>query len=175
MTGRHQHQIVVIFLVLLCVNGENLHDVQRVLDNNFAPTKYNKLIRGVLDQQKTVDVNVTFNLLSIASVNEVEETVEAMGVLYIRWVDERLAWDPTNYNDTRVVHAFQNEIWKPEVVLANPANVVSVLGNDRIMTTHYPNGTVHWSVGTLFLLFIYFLPLFDRRKINIVFSKRSKG
>ena len=149
MTERNLYPIMVIFLVLLSVNGENLHDVQRVLQNHFAPPKYNKLIRGVLDQQKTVEVNVTFNLLSIASIDEVEETVEVMGVLYIRWIDERLAWDPADYNDTRVVHTFQNEIWKPELVLSNPAYVVSVLGNDRIMTTNYHNGTVHWSVGML--------------------------
>ena len=149
MARVYLHPFLVIFLELLSVHGENLEDVQRVLDNHFAPTKYNKMIRGVIDQHKVVEVNVTFNLLSFASVNEIEQTVEVMCVLYIRWVDERLAWDPIDYNDTQVVHAFQNDIWKPEVVMANPANVVSVLGNDRIMTINYYNGTVHWSVGML--------------------------
>ena len=134
----------------MCVHGENVQDVQRVLDDYFSPSNYNKLIRGVLDQHKAVEVNLTFSLLSLTNVNEVGEMIEVMGVLYIAWVDERLVWNPADYNDTRVVNAFQNEIWKPEIVLSNPANVVSVLGNDRIMATVYHNGTVTWSVGRLF-------------------------
>ena len=147
MTVRTIHSLVPIILVILYVRGETIQDVQRILDDYLSPAKYNRLIRGVLDQRKVVGVNLTFRLASIARINAVEETVEVIGVLYIRWIDERLIWNPADYNDTRIVHAFQNEIWKPEVVLSNPANVVSVLGNDRIMATVYHNGTVLWRVG----------------------------
>ena len=155
MGCHHLHPIVLIVSILMCVHGEYLQDMQRVLNDYFSPPNYNKLIRGVLDQHKAVEVNLTFSLLSLTNVNEVGEMIEVMGVLCIAWVDERLVWNPADYNDTRVVNAFQNEIWKPEVVLSNPANVVSVLGNDRIMAAVYHNGTVLWRVGMLFLIYLF--------------------
>ena len=140
-------QHIIILNLVLYTDGENISDVQRVLDKFFSPTIYNKMIRGVNDQTKPVLVNVTFSILSIVDLNEVEETLSIAGVLYISWIDERLVWDPPEYNGTKVVHTLQNTIWKPEVVLANPAKAVSLLGNERIMTTHYFDGTVRWSVG----------------------------
>ena len=133
--------------VLSPINGGNISDVQRIFDNFFSPTVYNKMIRGVSDQEREVTVNVTLSILSIIDLNEVEETLQMMGVLYITWFDERLAWDPDDYNGTEKVHALQNTIWKPEVVVSNPGRTMSLLGHERITTSHYFNGSVHWSVG----------------------------
>ena len=132
----------------MLVKGEQIEDVQNVLDTVFKAPKYNKMIRGVKDQTKAVDVNVTFSILSIDNLNEVDETLEIMGVLYVRWGDERLVWDPANYNNTKMVHVYQDDIWKPEIVLANSAQEITLLGHERITTSHFFNGTAHWSVGT---------------------------
>lgn len=139
--------VVFAILVLVPTKGENLEDVQNVLDSFFAPTKYNKMIRGLRDQKTILEVNISFKILSIVNVNEVEETLEVMGVLYISWLDERLVWNPADFNGTTMVHVFQNEVWKPELVLANPAKSTSLLGNDRVMSTHFWNGTANWNVG----------------------------
>ena len=48
------------------------------------------MIGGVSDQENEVKVNVTLSILSIIELNEVEETLLVMGILYIKWFDERL-------------------------------------------------------------------------------------
>ena len=78
------------------------------------------MIGGVSDQESEVKVNVTLSILSIIELNEVEETLLVMGILYIKWFDERLVWDPDDFHGTEEIHALQNTIWKPEVVLSNP-------------------------------------------------------
>ena len=108
------------------------------------------MIRDVSDQESEVKVNVTLSILSIIELNEVEETLLAMGILYIKWFDERLAWDPDDYHGTKNIHALQNTIWKPEVVVSNPGRTMSLLGHERITTTHFFNGSAHWSAGDLF-------------------------
>ena len=105
------------------------------------------MIRGINDQTNTVTVEVQFLITSILDFHEVEETLEVMGVLHIIWVDERLVWEPDDYNGVKIVHAYQNTVWKPEIVVANPAKVVKIFGDERIMTTHDFNGTALWSVG----------------------------
>ena len=137
----------ILALILLPSKCENISDVQRVLDDYFSPTVYNKMIRGINDQTNTVTVEVQFLITSILDFHEVEETLEVMGVLHIIWVDERLVWEPDDYNGVKIVHAYQNTVWKPEVVVANPAKVVKIFGDERIMTTHDFNGTALWSVG----------------------------
>ena len=148
--GDFRRTVKHIFTLLLFVthgHGESINDVHSVLDEVFSQKVYNKMVRGVKDQTQTIIVNSTFSLLSIVEFNEVEEALSLMGVIYMTWIDERLVWDPDDYNNTEVVHAFQNTVWKPEVVLSNPAKAVSLLGDDRVMTTHYFNGSVRWSVG----------------------------
>ena len=73
-------------------------------------------------------------------------------MFYIDWFDERLVWDPALYNNTQSVHVYQNSVWKPEIVLANPAKPVALLGHERITTTHYFNGLAYWSVGKVNIL-----------------------
>ena len=150
VTSQKWETILLITLTALFLKqskAENINDVQRLLDDIFAAPKYNKLIRGVSDQTETVKINVSFSIVAIVNLNEVEETLELMGVLRIIWYDERLVWDPARYNNTQSVHVFQNNVWKPEIVLANPAKPVSLFGHERIMIAYYSNGTACWIIG----------------------------
>ena len=36
------------------------------------------------------------------------------------------------------------------MVVSNPGRPMSLLGHERITTTHYFNGSAHWSAGDLF-------------------------
>ena len=140
--------ILSLFLTLLVlITGEFVSDTQSVLDTVFAPSKYNKMIRGVKDQTKAVSVDLSFSLTSIVNLDELKEVFETMGLLSIKWRDERLVWDPDDYNGTRAVHAFQNEVWKPEILLSNPSKAVTLLGHERGMTAHFFDGNASWVVG----------------------------
>ena len=70
--------IVFVAQFLVRVKGESISDVQSVLNNVFISSNYNKMIRGVHDQTRTVKVNVTFFIASIVHLNEIEE---ALGVM----------------------------------------------------------------------------------------------
>ena len=134
------------------VTSENIDDIQNLLDILFEGQKYNKLVRGVNDQSQAVNVNVSMKILSLLSLNEVEESLEMIGVLRIVWQDERLVWDPDDYNNTKSIHVFQNLVWKPEVIVANPAKPISLFGQDRNLINIYFNGTVCWIIGKLLYL-----------------------
>ena len=99
--------MVMVILNLRCsVNGESIKDVGNVLEDVFNSKDYHKEIRGKLDQTQHIDVNVGFSLQYIKHIDEIEETFEAFGVLFLLWTDERLIWDPKNYNGTNKVFSF---------------------------------------------------------------------
>ena len=144
--------VIVTVIYIHGVASENINDIQNLLDILFEGQKYNKLVRGVNDQSQTVNVNVSMKILSLLGLNDVEESLEMIGVLRIVWQDERLVWDPNDYNNTRSVHVFQNLVWKPEVIVANPAKPISLFGQDRNLINIYFNGTVCWIIGMLHIL-----------------------
>ena len=47
--------------------------------------------------------------------------VELASVIYCfqLWNDDRLRWSPVIYDDTEYIHALEEEIWKPEVLVDN--------------------------------------------------------
>ena len=157
----HFRKIAFIAIVTaISINGvasENINDIQKLLDILFEGQKYNKLVRGVNDQSQAVNVNVSMKILSLLGLNEVEESLEMIGVLRIVWQDERLVWDPDDYNSTRSIHVFQNLVWKPEVIVANPAKPISLFGQDRNLVNIHFNGTVCWIIGRFSDLFFFIL------------------
>lgn len=82
---------------------ELVSDVQRLMDDKFSSEAYNPQIRGQLDQTRVTDVNITFLLRFVLELDDLEETFEVLAVLLIHWNDERLVWNPEDYNGTQVV------------------------------------------------------------------------
>ena len=99
----HVLHVLRLLLILRCVRSERIDNVQDVLNDVLATTRYNKMIRGQLDLQQKTTVNVDFALLNILKLNEVEGWIEVMGVIYVSWTDERLVWNPDHYNGTKQV------------------------------------------------------------------------
>ncbi|XP_052791495.1 neuronal acetylcholine receptor subunit beta-4-like [Mya arenaria] len=146
MLGILVHVVVHVSLVTCAM----LADVQRLLDDLFAPNVYNKEIRGALDQSQPTLVSVDLGPKSIKSLREVEETLEMVSVVILTWTDQRLAWDPAHYNDTRVVFRPATSVWRPDVVLENPATRGMFYQDiDRAYTIHTYNGQVSIALGDL--------------------------
>ena len=76
-----------------------------------------------------VKVRAAFQLLDLDEIDEEKETFEFTGVLTLKWMDQRQAFDPAKAGtDTKVYQgAYQcNELspaWFPQVVLANASDL----------------------------------------------------
>jgi hypothetical protein len=104
-------QIKYIMLLMFCLelkftSGETISNVQNVLEDYFSPSVYNKEIRGIKDQTKALEVNLSFSLMYIKGLDEIEEKIDLFGVLFLNWNDERLVWNPEMYNGTNKVTSF---------------------------------------------------------------------
>uniref|UniRef100_A0A8W8IRY3 Uncharacterized protein n=1 Tax=Magallana gigas TaxID=29159 RepID=A0A8W8IRY3_MAGGI len=64
-------------------------------------------------------IDVSFSLISIIGVDEVNEKLETSGHLTILWIDSLLRWDPASNNGISTIFLPQNDIWKPDIVLGN--------------------------------------------------------
>lgn len=101
--------LIYIFISKLntaTVNGETIFDVEKLLAEKFSPDVYNKRIRGQIDLSRTMDISLNFELLAIMKLDDLQESLEVLGILIIEWTDERLVWDPQAYNGTLQVSLY---------------------------------------------------------------------
>uniref|UniRef100_A0A8W8INP2 Neuronal acetylcholine receptor subunit alpha-6 n=1 Tax=Magallana gigas TaxID=29159 RepID=A0A8W8INP2_MAGGI len=79
------------------VNSQTPVQVKSLVDNLLS--NYDKRIRPVEDQALSVTLDVSFSLISIIGVDEVNEKLETSGHLTILWIDSLLRWDPASNNE----------------------------------------------------------------------------
>lgn len=78
------------------VNSQTPMQVKSLVDNLLS--NYDKRIRPMEDQTLPVTLDVSFSLISLIGVDEVNEKLETSGYLTIGWIDSLLTWDPDSNN-----------------------------------------------------------------------------
>ena len=63
--------------------------------------------------------------------DEINQELTFSAFLYLDWIDNRLSWTPSNYNNTMYFSFPQSEIWIPDVTIQNSVETMSELGFDR--------------------------------------------
>ncbi|XP_052774473.1 neuronal acetylcholine receptor subunit alpha-7-like [Mya arenaria] len=71
-----------------------------------------------------------------------------MGSLFVTWLDERLAWNTSEWNGVRTVNFKLEEVWRPLLVHENSAIGIEVLGDNSnhrsIPVIVFSNGFLYW-------------------------------
>ena len=142
--------------VLLCLSTVHRADGQTIQDIQNLQTAlldgYNRDIRPVEDQSQPVFVNITFDLISIQEFDEVSETFTVVGLMNLVWVDLRMRWDPSLYNNTHSVNIRKEFVWIPDLILTTAKERVKPLGDrqDWMMIRYFYDGTAFVSPGDVF-------------------------
>ena len=137
----------LLFLALLnlpiwCGNTQSYRDVDQLYTDVLV--NYNKYVRPVLNQVDIIQVNVSFDIVGIQEINEVEGTITMYFQFQYTWIDERISWRPDLYNNTYSLALPVDAVWKPELVLTNPAGPVLSLDSSMTTVRYYPNGMALW-------------------------------
>ncbi|KAL3854935.1 hypothetical protein ACJMK2_014170 [Sinanodonta woodiana] len=125
---------------------------------------------------KTVLVVAGFSLLTINSVDNVQQSLTVTGWLTLTWTDYRLAWQPSSFGDIQEIHVMPSEIWKPEVIITNSLADIGVINDDNLQLTVTNTGDVLWEPPGLYTthceIDITYYP-FDRQKCIIELTSWS--
>ncbi|XP_060084790.1 neuronal acetylcholine receptor subunit alpha-6-like [Ylistrum balloti] len=68
----------------------------------------------------------------------------ATAYLYLSWKDNHITWTPDSYGGINHIYIPQNDIWKPDIALANGYSKMTVLGDNFILTRISHEGLVEW-------------------------------
>ena len=121
-----------VLIFLAAVSRQSIICAESDVPQNSAIRSASTILESALGPppgDDTVKVRTAFQLLDINEIDEEQETFQFTGVLTLKWMDKRQAFDPTVAGVSTKVYqgAFQvNELspaWYPQVVLANASGL----------------------------------------------------
>ena len=136
----------------------------RYYDTSIVPRNTNEVI----------NIDITFNLLSLLRFDEREETLTTAAWLSISWQDKFLSWsDNPRHGNISELFMMQKQIWKPDILLLNTVEHFKTLGADDLMVRITDEGRVQWEPGQRFKtscsLNINMYP-FDSQECQLIFG-----
>ncbi|XP_052822185.1 acetylcholine receptor subunit alpha-type acr-16 [Octopus bimaculoides] len=128
---------------MICVNRSkpSITDEQRLLLALMAD--YDKATRPVFNASHPVNVYLGITLTQIFDVDERNQVLTTNIWLDQSWKDEKLIWDPADYNNLSVLRIPCNKLWLPDIVLYNSADDYTH-GYMQALTMVHSDGTVFW-------------------------------
>ena len=80
---------------------------------------YDKRIRPAPSHGEPVDVDIDLSLVVIKGVNEKDQVVNGKIHVNFGWIDDRLAWNSSQYGDIKRIIMKSDSIWRPDIILRN--------------------------------------------------------
>ncbi|KAK3098020.1 hypothetical protein FSP39_015384 [Pinctada imbricata] len=108
---------------------------------------YNKYVRPAQDTFYPVDVNVTFQIVTIKELDEVNGKLSVVGFFIVSWSDSRITWDPVANNHIYLMEFPESEIWTPEVTLVNSYDKLTSMKKGFRVAQFLYDGTATWYPG----------------------------
>ena len=90
------------------------------------------------------EVYVSFYLLAINELDEVEETLKTTGFLVVEWTDQFLSWNADDYGGIEYYFFPQDDVWKPDIALKNSVEKYKPLGVSTLNVQVSSQGSVYW-------------------------------
>ncbi|XP_045190995.2 acetylcholine receptor subunit alpha-like [Mercenaria mercenaria] len=142
----------IVFIILLSniffeigiVYGGTEAEMRELLFAKLNSSDYSPRVRPIKDTGNTLTLTVDMYLVSINRVEEVEQKITTTAYLKIVWSDTFMTWEPTDYGNITEFSLPQNEIWKPDIALANAYDSITGLGDKFMYVTVKYDGKITW-------------------------------
>ena len=108
---------------------------------------FDKFVRPVENQTKSVDVYVFFLFVALQDFDEVQEKFSVTGVFILSWIDEHLIWAEDviqNYGNITTVFMGYKDVWVPKLILTNPSQKLDSFGKEWQLIRYVSNGRSEW-------------------------------
>ena len=136
----------LMLLTGLCDCSKSSKTVQ--LLNSFLNDSTLRLRPGI-DNDTLVTVNITFYLFALTELNEIKGYISTIGSWTILWRNEKMSWNPDNYEGIDSIVTDSEHFWKPDLILGNPAEAVEDFKGTFAKVRYNSNGSAEWQPGSV--------------------------
>ena len=140
--------LLVVILIAFCgpllVKTYSNTNLQSLITSLFTTGSYNKLTRPSDDFSTPMSVFFELYLLSINSLDVVNQKMTTTAYINIYWTDDKLKWSPGSHNNIYYFYLPQSEIWRPDLSLQNGLTKLKELGDPFLVVSISNLGDVNW-------------------------------
>ncbi|XP_071825151.1 acetylcholine receptor subunit delta-like [Apostichopus japonicus] len=156
-----------------------LSNEARIRDYLLNQANFSARERPVLDSDESVHVEIMLQFYAMLDLNERDQVITTASWLNMRWTDERLSWNTSEFGGEDVVVIFIDEIWTPKLFISNALDIdsLSIISPERGSILLTSDGSV--SLGTPLVLstqcpiLIYYFP-FDTQVCPFFFFPQNQ-
>ena len=130
-------------------DGYTSDQVKNLTKYLFETNAYDKTLRPATNQISPTDLKVSFYLIGLNKLDELEEKLTTTAFLTLEWKDEFLAWDLSMFPVQKLTVP-QDKVWKPDFVLKNGFTEFKELGASFYNVILSADGTVFWKPYQVF-------------------------
>ena len=139
--------LIVTYCLHFNVYVHSINDTSRLMADLMSG--YDKRVRPIVNQEDSVRVDISVSILYVQDLDEIKGKLTFVAPMYVSWVDERISWNSSKYNNIQTIVISIGEVWTPEIVLANSAKSASPLWYDWMSIRYDANGVASWRPGGL--------------------------
>ncbi|CAF2381187.1 unnamed protein product [Rotaria sp. Silwood2] len=133
--------------------------------------------RPVINTTTVTVVDVGLTIIQVMNLDEQNQVMTTNVQVTLKWQDEHLRWLPSEYNDQNRTVFSALEIWTPDIVLFNSADVAYSQRREHYLLTVHWNGTVEWVYPDVFRSYcdvvITYFP-FDKQNCTLEIQSWSR-
>ncbi|CAF2389439.1 unnamed protein product [Rotaria sp. Silwood2] len=139
--------------------------------------RYVSEARPVINTTTVTIVDVGLTIIQVMSLDEQNQVMTTNVQVTLKWQDEHLHWLPSEYKDQNRTVFSASEIWTPDIVLFNSAEVAYSQQREHYLLTVHWNGTVEWVFPDVFRSYcdvvITYFP-FDKQNCTLEIQSWSR-
>ena len=139
-------------LIIVVLNVQNCYGSKTEKTNALLAALLTNTSDGVrpgLDYDEPVYVNISFILVALNELNEVKGYMSTIGFFYVDWMDERMAWDPGDYEGISHISISSNKVWVPKLVVTNSVDRIITLHEIASEVLYESDGMAYWKPGNV--------------------------
>ncbi|CAF1128213.1 unnamed protein product [Adineta steineri] len=133
--------------------------------------------RPVVNTTTVTVVDIGLTIIQVMDLDEQNQVMTTNVQVTLKWQDEHLRWIPSDYNDQNRTVFATREIWTPDIVLFNSADVAYSQQREHYLLTAHYNGTVEWVFPDVFRSYcdvvITYFP-FDKQNCTLEIQSWSR-
>ena len=134
--------LLVIWDVYSCSKMSQTEQLLKDLTTNYNPD-----LRPGINNYNPLIVNISLNLVALTKINEVKGYISTVQFFDITWMDKRMSWKPELYEDINHFTVRANTVWRPELIIANPADKMYAIDEFPSTVRFYSSGLALWRPG----------------------------
>ncbi|KAL3842160.1 hypothetical protein ACJMK2_020203 [Sinanodonta woodiana] len=110
------YMVLLTAIIRTCEGARSRERLTKTLLDNYV-----KSVKPEPSNGSSFNVTMGLTLVNLDDVDDDTKVIRTHSYIDQTWIDERLAWEPSDYDDVRVLHMHADSIWVPDIVLFNNA------------------------------------------------------